>query len=83
MFHGSDPWRLHHQPRVQLGGPSGPERVPTPRQPGSQPGARARPGGEDGKNNVCMFVTVVQKPTGPVCNAVIADVMHCTIQNEL
>ena len=28
VLHGSDPRRLHHQPRVQLGGPSGTERLP-------------------------------------------------------
>lgn len=83
MFYGSDSWRLHHQPRVQLGGPSGAECVPAARQPGSQPGARARPGGEDGMNDVCMFLVVVQELKGRVYKAVIADVMHCTIQNEL
>ena len=50
VFYGSDPRRLHHQPRIQLGGPSGPERLPAARQPGGKPEARAQHGGEDGKN---------------------------------
>lgn len=54
VLYGSDPWRIHHQPRVQLGGPSGPECLPTARQPGGQPEARAQHGREDGKNNVCI-----------------------------
>lgn len=80
VFHGSDPWRLHHQPRVQLGGPSGPERLPTTRQPGGQPEARARHGGQDGENNVCVVVR--QRDKRSSIKAVIVDVIHCAIQDE-
>ena len=61
VFYGSYTWRLHYQPCVQLGGPSGPECLPTARQPGSKPEARTQHGGEDGKNNLCLVCVVVKK----------------------
>lgn len=52
VFNGSDPWSLHHQSRVQLGGPSGPECLATAQQCESQPEPRTQLAGEDGTNNV-------------------------------
>lgn len=66
VFHGSDPWRLHHQPRLQLGGPSGPECVSATRQPWGQPGARTQQRGKDGKTGVCML-SVVPSMDGARC----------------
>lgn len=59
VFDGSDPRRPHHQPCVQLGGPSGPECVSTARQPGHKPETRVWHGGEDGKSNLWVSVCVV------------------------
>lgn len=72
VFYGSDTWRLHYQPRVQLGGPSGPECLPTARQPGGKPEAGAWHGGEDSKNDLCLCVVVVREKKGPI----VEDVMQ-------
>lgn len=53
VLHGTDPWGLHHQPHVQLGGPSGTECLCATWWYGGQPETRAWHGGEDGKPAGC------------------------------
>lgn len=55
LFLGSATKWLHHQPCLQLGGPSGSERLPAAGRAGRQPEEGGRCRREDGKNLFSIF----------------------------
>lgn len=59
VFPGSAPQRLHHQPCLQLGGPSGPERLPSAGRAGAQAEEGERRRRQDGMNLPFIFAAIV------------------------